>query len=227
LPKILIIEDDAALVTMITNWLIAERYVINSAINGAEAIAMMQSYAYDLLIVDWQLPDQTGIELLRHYRGKGGDAPALILTGKDSMADKEVGFTAGADDYLTKPFDHRELLLRIKALLRRGRLSASSDTLNFGDLTLDPATYSVEQGGVPIKLTPKEFGLLEFFMRHPNQIFSAEQLLDRVWEDPLAGSPESVRVWLNKLRSKLRSGDNSPVISNVFGVGYRFELQKP
>jgi len=212
---------------MITNWLIAERYVINSAINGAEAIAMMQSYAYDLLIVDWQLPDQTGIELLRHYRGKGGDAPALILTGKDSMADKEVGFTAGADDYLTKPFDHRELLLRIKALLRRGRLSASSDTLNFGDLTLDPATYSVEQGGVPIKLTPKEFGLLEFFMRHPNQIFSAEQLLDRVWEDPLAGSPESVRVWLNKLRSKLRSGDNSPVISNVFGVGYRFELQKP
>ena len=211
---------------MITNWLNAERYVVNSATNGAEGIAMMQSYAYDLLIVDWQLPDQTGIDVLRQYRRKGGDAPALILTGKDSMSDKEAGFTAGADDYLTKPFDHRELLLRIKALLRRGKLSASSDTLNFGDLSLDPGTYSVEQGGIPLKLTPKEFGLLEFFMRHPNQIFSAEQLLDRVWEDPLAGSPESVRVWLNKLRSKLRSGENSPVISNVFGVGYRFELQK-
>lgn len=211
---------------MITNWLNAERYVVNSAANGADAIAMIQAYAYDLLIVDWQLPDKSGIEILKHYRGKGGDAPVLMLTGKDALADKEVGFGAGADDYLTKPFDHRELLLRLRALLRRGPLGNSSDTLIFGDLSLDPATYSVTQDGKAIKLTPKEFGLLEFFMRHPNQVFSAEQLLDRVWEDPLAGSPESVRVWLNKLRSKLRSGENSPVISNVFGVGYRLELEK-
>jgi len=211
---------------MIANWLNAERYVVNTASNAADGIAMLQSYAYDLLILDWQLPDHTGVEILQQYRSKGGDAPALILTGKDKLSDKEIGFRAGADDYLTKPFDHRELLLRIKALLRRGRLSASSDTLVFGDLTLDPATYSVDQRGVPIKLTPKEFGLLEFFMRHPNQVFSAEQLLDRVWEDPLVGSPESVRVWLNKLRSKLQAGENSPVISNVFGVGYRLELHK-
>lgn len=211
---------------MITNWLNAERYVVNSAANGADAIAMLQAYAFDLLIVDWQLPDKTGIEILKQYRGKGGDAPVLMLTGKDALADKEIGFGAGADDYLTKPFDHRELLLRLRALLRRGSLGNSSDTLVFGDLSLDPATYSVTQGGKAIKLTPKEFGLLEFFMRHPNQVFSAEQLLDRVWEDPLAGSPESVRVWLNKLRSKLNSGENSPVISNVFGVGYRLELEK-
>lgn len=212
---------------MITNWLTAERYVVNAASTGGEGIAMMQSYAYDLLILDWQLPDNTGVEILQQYRTKGGDAPALLLTGKDKLTDKEVGFKAGADDYLTKPFDHRELLLRIKALLRRGKLSTSSDTLVFGDLSLDPATYSVEQRGVPIKLTPKEFGLLEFFMRHPNQVFSAEQLLDRVWEDPLVGSPESVRVWLNKLRAKMHTGDDSPVISNVFGVGYRLEMQKP
>ena len=158
--------------------------------------------------------------MLEEFRASGGNAPVLMLTGKDSISDKELGLDTGADDYLTKPFHGKELTARIKALLRRPP-NLVSDVLKVGDLVLERADFRVTRNGQEVRLLPKEFALLEFFMRYPNRVFSAEALLERVWVSESEATVDAVTSCIKRLRKKLEiDGDKSP-ISTVHGVGYK------
>jgi DNA-binding response OmpR family regulator len=141
--------------------------------NGRDGLDRLRNCQYDIIILDWALPDTTGLEICRTYRAEQGVTPIVMLTGRGSVSDKEIGLDSGADDYLTKPFNMKELSARLRALLRRST-QQPSNVLKAGELTVDPAKYKVMKNGVDIQLLPREFALLEFFMRHPDEVFSAE-----------------------------------------------------
>lgn len=192
--------------------------------SGTEAIERLRFDKYDVLIFDWQLPDLTGIEICKRFRSKGGNTPVLMLTGKSEIADKETGLDAGADDYLTKPFHPRELSARVRALLRRSG-DVKQNVLTCGDIELDPQGFKVTKGGKEITLLPKEFALLEFFLRHPNQVFSPEALLDRVWSAESEASPDTIRVHITKLRGKIETEGQPSPIKTIHRQGYKWEMQ--
>ncbi|HEY9785855.1 MAG TPA: response regulator transcription factor [Candidatus Obscuribacterales bacterium] len=220
MAKILIVEDDLDLRSIVEDWLKHEHHTVECATKGDEALDLLKVYPYDLIILDWELPNLSGIEILKAFRGCGGRTPILMLTGKGELDNKETGLDTGADDYLTKPFHMKELSARIRALLRRPA-SAVENVLKVGDLTLNPKTYAVTKGGADIKLLPKEFALLEFFMRYPNQVFSAEALLDRVWRSESDVAPETVRTCIKRLRKKLNAESEDSIIQTLHGVGYK------
>jgi len=222
MAKILVVEDDRPMSESICNWMTFERHLVESAFDGDEAIEMLRSFPFDLIILDWQMPGMSGVEVLQQFRARGGRTPVLMLTGKDNIKDKQVGFESGADDYLTKPFNHQELLLRVRALLRRGNVAPAS-SLQIGDLQLDSTTCQVTRFGQEIQLTAKEFALLEYLMRHPNQVFSSDALLDRVWPSDTESSSETVRVLLNRMRAKIDRPGQIELIQNVRGIGYKIQ----
>ena len=169
------------------------------------------------------LPIVSGIDVLKHMRAKNNRTPVIMLTARESDDDKERGLDSGADDYLTKPFSLRELSARTRAALRRSA-QASNIVLTAGDLELDPVSRTVTKGNREVHLEPREFNLLEFFMRHPRQVFSAEALIDRVWPSDTMISNDAIRTYIKVLRKKLDSdSDESSLIQNVRGVGYKFE----
>lgn len=220
MAKILVVEDDLNMSESISNWLQHEHHNVEVVHSGSEAVHCLKIYQYDLIILDWQLPEMTGVEILKTYRSAHGSTPVIMLTGKDKISEKETGFDAGADDYLTKPFHIQELLLRCRALLRRGAV-ANSNILQVGDLCLEPTKFKVSRGGQEISLTAKEFALLEHLMRHPNQVFSSESLLESVWGSDSQASSDTVRVIMQRLRSKIDGTTGESLISNVRGVGYK------
>jgi DNA-binding response OmpR family regulator len=219
MAKILLVDDDNALAEMVCDALEAERYEVDWAADGSQGWAMLSAYKYDVLILDWQMPGKSGVELCREYRGGGGSGGVLMLTGKGSLSDKETGLDAGADDYLTKPFDSRELKARVRALLRRPA-AFKSDVLKVRDVELDSGSRQVTKGGAEVHLIPREFALLHFFMKHPNQVFSTEALLDRVWSNESDAMPNAIRKCVERLRKKLDSEGQSSLIETVHGVGY-------
>lgn len=220
MPKILIVEDDKDLCLMLSDGLSAQGYLVEMTHTGLEGRDLLLFYQYDLAILDWDLPGISGVEILKELRNKGGQAPVLFLTGKSSVADKETGLDTGADDYLTKPFAMKELLARVRSLLRRPQGYAGS-TLSAGDLELDTALHKVSRNGAELKLLPKEFSLLEFFMRHKGQVFTAEAVLNRVWSTESESSPESFRTCLKRLRQKIDQEGQPSLIEYVHGLGYR------
>lgn len=219
MAKVLVVEDDADLAALIKNILGVERHTVEVAPNGRDAVALLSMYTYDLVMLDWNLPAMSGKEVCQHYRSKGGSTPILMLTSRSTVEDKEEGLDAGADDYLTKPFHAKELAARVRALLRRPQ-SVSAKTLQAGELELDPKTVRVSKSGKEIHLLPKEFSLLELFMRYPNQVFSAEALLDRVWASDSAASLDTVRTYIKTLRKKIDTEGSASMIRTVHGVGY-------
>jgi two-component system OmpR family response regulator len=221
-PKILVIEDDHRLARVVEDWLAEDGYQVDLVDTGRGAQERLSNGTYDLLIVDWGLPDIAGVDICKQYRESGGSASILMLTGKGNVADKEQGLDAGADDYLTKPFHPRELSARLRALLRRPR-EIRDNILQVGDLTLDPEGCRVTKAGKEINLLPKEFALLEFLMRHPNQVFKADVLLDKVWSKESENSPDTVRVHITKLRSKIDSEGEPSIIRTMHRVGYKLE----
>jgi DNA-binding response OmpR family regulator len=222
MPKILVVEDTVSLMDLIQGWLEAEHYVVETVDNGVEAMNRMRFYTYDVIVIDWGLPGMTGIEICKALRAAGNTVPVLMLTAKKSIDDKEVGFESGVDDYLTKPFEMRELSARIKALLRRPR-QVHRSVLNVGGLMLEPDTHKVTMDGQNVQLLPKEFTLLEFFMRNPGQVFSLEAILDRLWSADQEASAESVRKHVTRLRAKITGPDGQSILKNVHGVGYKLE----
>jgi DNA-binding response OmpR family regulator len=167
------------------------------------------------------LPGMTGTAILKDFRSRGGASPVLMLTAKSSIEEKETGLDAGADDYLTKPFDARELLARIRALLRRPQAVSAAKEMHVGNLALDAKSARVYKDGQELKLLPKEFSLLELFMRYPDQVFSSEALLERVWSADSAASFDTVRTYIKTLRKKIDDpGADSSLIRTVHGVGY-------
>ena len=220
MAKILLVEDDQALSKLVRNWLSLEHHAVETVEDGEEALHRLKVSEYDLVILDWTLPKLAGVEVLKEHRRLGGQTPVLMLTGKDKISDKEEGFDAGADDYLTKPFHGKELTVRIKALLRRPP-NLVKDVLRVGDLVLEKENFSVRRGDSEIRLLPKEFALLEFLMRHPNQVFSAEALLERVWVSESESTVEAVTTCIKRLRRKLESDGVPSPIATVHGVGYK------
>lgn len=225
MARILIIEDDFSLARMVEDWLKFEHHLVSIAGTGSEAFDCLKDSSFDLLILDWELPDMEGPEICKRFRAKSASTPVLMLTARKSLADKVGGFDAGVDDFLTKPFHMKELSVRVRALLRRplGLEPLEAVKLSVGNIVLDPESYRVWKGGIEVELQRKEFQLLEFFLRHPNQVFSAESLLVHVWDPNTEASPDTVRTCLKKLRRKIEEDDQSQLIKNVHGVGYRLD----
>ncbi len=205
MAKFLLVDDDKDLAGVVQDWLQFEHHIVEIAFNGEDAEKLLKDYEFDVVILDWQLPNMSGVDLLREFRRSGGQTPILMLTGKIAIQEKEIGLDAGADDY---------------ALMRRPS-TVTGDVLSARDIELQPKTFAVTKGGEIITLLPKEFALLEFMMRHPNQVFSADALLDRVWKSEADVSPETVRTCLKRLRRKIDSPEQESLIQTLHGVGYK------
>ncbi len=225
MARVLLVEDDQDLVSRITKWLSLERYSVEAIGNGREALEILRESTYDFIILDWHMPELTGLEMCRYYRASGGTTPILMLTGKADIADKEAGLDAGADDYLTKPFHPRELCARLRALGRRPT-ARLGDELKIGGLVLDLNKYLLHRNGTEIDLLPLEFALLEFFMRNPGRVFGADVLLERVWPVNSEASPEAVRTCIKTLRRKIDIDGQPSLIKTVHGVGYKLEVSE-
>ncbi len=224
MSKILLVEDDQPLREMTAKYLRSLKFLVDTADNGTDALEILRFSAFDAVVLDWELPGLHGPEVLKKFRARGGLTPILMLTGKNKLSDKTEGFNSGADDYLTKPFDLEELVLRIHALLRRSGRHTPADTLKARDIELDTATLSVSRNGTVLKMLPKEVALLEFLLRHPGQVFSAEQLLDRVWSSSSDASPEAVTACIGRLRKKIDCDSDEPLIKTIYGLGYKLDM---
>lgn len=223
MAKILLVEDDLGLAKVVSDSLSFEYHTVESVVSGEQALERLDVYGYDLVIVDWGLPGMNGLQVCREYRSRGGDAPLLMLTAKHTVTDKMTGLDAGFDDYVTKPFDVKELGARVRALLRRAGGKLKDNVLRVGDVELDPTSYRVERDGAEIRLSTKEFGILELLMRHPSVVFSAEAVFSRVWTMDEGGSPEVVRSHIKNLRKKLEADGKTCIIQTIHGVGYKAE----
>jgi two-component system, OmpR family, response regulator len=222
MAKILIVEDEVALVDLMRDSLTAQGFLLDHVDDGDKAIAQLKYNHYDLIILDWSLPGADGLTILKAYRDNGGQSPVLMLTGKRKLEDKETGLESGADDYLTKPFHVRELIARIKALLRR-KVVAPAGMLTAGGIELDSSARRVFRDGKELLLLPKEFALLEFLMKHPSEVFSAEALIQRVWPTDSEATPAAIRIYVTRLRKKIDNDETSSLITTVHGVGYRLD----
>lgn len=217
-PHILLVEDETKLVQSLTQGLEEEGYVVETALNGDDALRQFQDATFDLAILDWMLPGKSGLELLHSLREEGNQTPVLLLTARDSIDDRVEGLDAGADDYLVKPFAFDELLARLRALLRRS--AAVMGSLRVADLELDPVSRSAVRAGCMLDLSVREFELLEFLMRHAGQTVSRNKLARDVWRDPEPGLSNVVDVYVNYLRKKLEIGGQPRLIHTVRGQGY-------
>lgn len=222
MPKVLVLEDDKPVAQMVADWLRREHYVVDVTHDGLEAMDFLKESTYDLLILDLSVPGKDGIEVCNLYRRNGGHSPILMLTGRDRIDQRVLGLDAGADDYLTKPFDLRELASRVKALLRRPPM-ATTRVMTLGDIELDPDSHSVRKGGIEVELFPKEYAILELLMRNPNQVFSPETLLSRLWATDDNATIDALRQTILRLRRKLEQEGDKPLIRTIRGVGYRIE----
>lgn len=222
MAKILVVEDDESLLETICDYLGAQDYIVEGTSNGVDALNFLKSYDYDLIVLDLNIPGIDGISLCESYRARGGKARTLMLTGRKSIESKVQGFDAGADDYLTKPFDIKELGLRVRALMKRV-VSSDKEILQSGRLALDTRNHQVTVDGATVALARQEFALLEFLLRNRDEVFSTDALLDKVWRSDANAGPEAVKACVYRIRTKLGLNDEAPTIRSVHGVGYRFE----
>jgi len=220
--RILIIEDEHKIANSIKLGLEQENYAVDVAYTGADGLDLALGEDYDVMIFDRMLPNIEGLTIVKKVRSKSIHTPIIILTAKDQINDKVEGLNAGADDYLSKPFAFTELLARIKAVTRRPSKSLNSK-LKVSDLTLDTTTYHVSRSGKSIKLSRKEFSLLEYLMRHPGRIIKKEQLIAHVWDYDSDVLPNSVEVYIKHLRDKIDKpfSTNPDLIHTVRGFGYK------
>src|SRR5260370_4369948 len=217
--RILMVEDEQKVSALVQRGLTAERYAVDIASDGVEGLEFAEAYPYDLILVDLMLPRLAGGDLLQRIRRKNTSVPVLVLTARDSIDDKVKLFELGADDYLTKPFAFAELLVRVKALLRRGPVNRSS-TLRIGDLELDRLTQQVKRGGKRVELTAKEYSLLEYLMQNPERVLSRNMIIEHVWDQSFDGITNIVDVYLRYLRATADDGQVPKLIRTVRGAGY-------
>lgn len=220
MAKILLVEDDKVTSSMVRDWLENDRFTVEEAHTGEDALSFLRAYQYDLVVLDWMLPETSGVDVLKAYRSAGGQSPVLMLTGQTQIESKEIGLDCGADDYLTKPFDMRELSARIRALLRRPASTIDS-ILRCDDLELDTRRSQVRRGNKEIKLMPTEYALLEFLMRNQDRLFSSAELLERVWSSDSQATEIGVRTYITRLRKKIDVDGAPSLITNVHGMGYK------
>lgn len=221
MPKVLIVEDDLALVATIIDVLAPENLIVEHAANGQDALQLLTQFHYDLVLLDWHLPGMSGVEICQRYRAHGGEANIIMMTARHSIEDKEEGFAAGVEDYLPKPFNARELVLRVRAHLKR---SQKQDTFSYGGIQVNVRTCEVLIAGLPLELRPKEFALLEFFVRNPERFFKSSELLERLSGSDASTSLDAVRVWVYRLRGKLPDIKDGAALMHKPGAGYSLRL---
>ncbi|MFP4102515.1 response regulator transcription factor [Coleofasciculus sp.] len=221
--RILLVEDDIYLAEALAEALAIQRYAVDTVSDGEAAWVQVNTLDYDLILLDMMLPKLDGIHLCQRLRSHGYQMPILMITARDTSTDKVIGLDAGADDYMVKPLDIPELLARIRALLRRGQ-TVSPPILEWGQLRLDPATYEVCYGDETLRLTPKEYSLLELLIRNGRQIMSRSAIIEHVWSIDNPPKEDTIKVHVKSLRSKLRAlGAPDDLIETVHGLGYRLK----
>ena len=223
--RILLIEDDHKAARLLAKGLAEERFVVDIAHSAGEGDEMAEINAYDVIILDWLLPDKPGIDVCRDLRARGIPTPIIMLTARDSLADRVTGLNTGADDYLVNPFGFAEPLARIQALLRRSDFTRPV-ILKVADLTLDPSNHRVTRNGVALNLTPKEYAILEILMRRSGQLVTRASLSEHVWEMERDGFSNLVDVHVSHLRRKIDTPDLPPLIHTVRGKGYLLGVGK-
>ena len=225
--RILLVDDDEALMDTLANHLIHQRYAVDIATDGQSAQGYLDMFTYDLVVLDLNLPDGSGIEFCQIFRKTGYEQPILILSATDAPAQKVKALDAGADDYVVKPFNLDELGARIRALLRREQVGLPT-VLQLGGINLDPSTCETTYNGIPIHLTPKEFSLLELFLRRPNRVYSLDAIIGDLWAFENPPSEDAVRTHIKGLRQKLSAvGAPKNLIKTVYGLGYRLNVTDP
>ena len=220
MAKILLVEDDQAVAEAIVDALEFESNVVEHVDCGLEASQRLKLYQYDLVVLDWDLPRKSGVEVCGEYRSGGGTLPILMLTGKSSVEDRVTGLDAGADDYLPKPFSMKELSARVRALLRRPEPMVS-ELVQLGPLQIDLKFHKVMRGQEELNLLAKEISLLEFLVRHRGQVFSVDDLLNKVWHSESDSSEDAVRQCVTRLRKKIDGEGENSLIVTVKGLGYK------
>ena len=225
--KILIADDDSNISELISLYLMKEGYDTQKAKDGREVLKLFQSYNPDLIILDIMMPEMDGYEVCREIR-KTASTPIIMLTAKGETFDKVLGLELGADDYMVKPFDTKELVARVKAVLRRlDKPETNAKKISYNDLTINMSNYSVTYMDNNIEMPPKELELLFFLSSHPNQVFTREQLLNQIWGYEYYGDTRTVDVHIKRIREKLGTDEDHPSwsIKTVWGVGYKFEVK--
>ncbi|MCY7331845.1 MAG: response regulator transcription factor [Pseudanabaena sp. CAN_BIN31] len=221
--RILLVDDEEELAQPLQRILTNQGYVVDSANSGDRGWELAQTGDYDLLILDWMMPEKSGVEICSELRQKGDNTPVLILTAKDTLDDRVMGLDSGADDYLVKPFELRELLARVRALLRRIPIASEPNRLNYADLELDRDNQVVYREQIAIALTEREYQLLEYFMFHPNQLLSHEQISQHLWkEGEDVPTSNALAAQIKLLRRKIDRDRPISLINTVYGKGYRF-----
>ncbi|TDI63152.1 MAG: phosphate regulon transcriptional regulatory protein PhoB [Alphaproteobacteria bacterium] len=228
-PLVLIVEDEEALVTLLQYNFEKENYRVSLARNGQEAILLIDEMLPDLIILDWMLPEISGLELCRQLRSrtKTRNVPIIMLTARGEETDRIRGLDTGADDYITKPFSMTELLSRVRAVLRRIRPALAEDIVVYGELEVDRATHRVKRSGRDIPLGPTEFRLLDHLLQHPGRVFSRGQLLDAIWGTDVYVDERTVDVHIGRLRKALNAKGEHDPIRTVRSAGYALDDQFP
>ena len=225
--RILVVDDDPNLLRMLRRGLTLAGYEVHAVEDGASALWVVDDNPPDVVVLDVMLPEPLdGLEVARRVRAAGIDVPILMLTARDQVADKVAGFTSGADDYLSKPFAFEELLARVGALLRRRVPSQTTERLSYADLVLDPATREAWRADQALDLTAREFDLLAFFLRHPRQVLTRDQIFRGVWGTDYLGGSNIIDANISYLRDKLEAGGRPRLLQTVRGVGYALR-EKP
>ena len=229
-PRILVIEDDRELIDLLDLHLRGEGYQVAAAADGEAGLRAFEGGTFALVVLDWMLPSLSGIEVLKRIRARDRRTPVLMLTARGDETDKVLGLELGCDDYMTKPFSVRELVARVKVLLRRvlraeeiARAAAGAQLIDLGELVIDHARRRVSVRGTPVQLTVKEYDLLHTLAARPGHTFSRRQLLEQIWDDDAEVYEHTVNSHVNRLRNKIEANPDRPrLILTVWGVGYRF-----
>ena len=226
--RLLIVDDDPELRQFLHTELEIEGYACTEAASGQQALVQLRESRWDLLLLDWTLPDFSGVEICRRLRGSDDHTPVLMLTARDDVRERVAALDAGADDYLTKPFSIEELLARVRARLRSAsKASSEPETLQLADLQLTAASREVSRGGESISLTGREFELLHLLLRQPNQVHSREAILNAVWGEQWVGDDNVLDVYIRALRRKLEREGRPTLIQTVRGVGFMLKEAPP
>lgn len=221
--RLLIVEDDPSVASLLRKGLSEEAHVVDVVHDGREGLERAQDGNYDAVILDVMLPSMSGVAVATELRRDGEDTPILMLTARDALPDRLVGFEAGADDYLTKPFAFQELVARLKAITRRSTPGADEERLVVGDLVMDLPAHEVSRGGTLINLSPREYTLLEYLMRNQGHALSRTMILDRVWEYTFDSFANVVDATIRRLRKAIDEGHDKQLIQTVRGVGYKIK----
>ena len=226
MPKLLIVEDEVDLADQLRDWFLREKYVVDLVHDGNQALDSLEAFQYDVIILDWMIPGPDGITILKRFRQGGGKTPVVMLSARSRLEDLEVGLDTGSDYYVRKPVSLRELSASVRAAVRRGESRSPGAVIELGNMTLDAAARTFYIDGNAVHLEPREFNLLEFLLRHPNQVFAYDALIDRVWPSDSLISREAVRTYIKALRKKMNSSASDSIIKNIRGYGYKLEIDE-